>query len=667
MGPQGRVEGVQRAGGMADRPLGSVGSRRMRTLGTHAFRAGRSLPLALGAALGTLLAVAAAAQPEATAVPPPEPALAQGAPDPAAPFVPAPIPESRPSLVEQAWRAPAPDLATRVIQTRRAALEFGAWNLDPAARVLGSGRTVSLEQATAAVELAPDLPAARMRLARALWLQGGSPIAAIRAALGGLRAIPRHPEASLWFAGSLLWLLAVALVAGGLGAIALAGLVALPHAAHDLSHALPGRPPTFAGFAALAALLLLPLAFGEGILGLGLALLIVAAAYGGRLQRVAMALAIACVGLGAYPLAQLANAALAVLPEDPVATSAYSVSHGLATPVDVARLEAAADHDPLAARGLAIHARRSGNLGEADALYQKLLQTDSDDPAVLNNAANVRLDLGHMERALDLYHQAVDLEETPELLFNLAQAYGRAFQVEELNRTLARAQDLGGDFVGELTALQGTEAEGFVVDFPLPVSLLWARALRRHSATPVAAELRAALAPGRLGSDARVFAAAGAAVAALGALLGSLLERSRWCPRCGNRICPRCTPAGTGRELCQACHRLFFQPEKTDRALRLERVNELRRREQRMNRLAALVSVLVPGAAGLVADKPLRSLVGAVCFALAGTAFFWRAGVVPDPLVAGATAPFAFLGLAGFAGLAYVIVVAASLRARSES
>ena len=128
---------------------------------------------------------------------------------------------------------------------------------------------------------------------------------------------------------------------------------------------------------------------------------------------------------------------------------------------------------------------------------------------------------------------------------------------------------------------------------------------------------------------------------------------------------PRCDDSPAG-ELCEGCTRLFLKPEKTDRALRLERVNALREREQRVRRAATAASVLLPGVAGLLARRPLASLLGTFFFVLTLAALFWRGGVVPDPLVAGAAAPLAFLGLATLAGIAYAVVVATSL-ARQRS
>jgi hypothetical protein len=378
-------------------------------------------------------------------------------------------------------------------------------------------------------------------------------------------------------------------------------------------------------------------------------------------------LAAAAVLVGAYPVARLAGATLTAFSEDPVAEAAFSTARGFALPSDVARLRAAAEDDILAARALASHARREGNMGEADARYQALREALPDDPVIANNAANVRLNLGHIESALDLYREAVELSGSPTVLFNLAQAYGRAFQVEDLARTLAAAQEVDGGVVAELTGLQGADPQGFVVDLPLPAELMWARILASGGGEALAAELRAPLAPGVLGRDWRAAALAFGGVALVAALLGWRMRASRWCSRCGRRLCPRCDLESEGGELCEACVRLFHQPETTDRALRLARMNALRERERRLDKTAWLASVLIPGAAGLLAGRPLRSLLGALLFAVAAASALWRGGVAPDPLVAGAAAPFAFLAVAVLATVAYAAVAAVSLATRRSA
>ncbi len=283
---------------------------------------------------------------------------------------------------------------------------------------------------------------------------------------------------------------------------------------------------------------------------------------------------------------------------------------------------------------------------------------------MLNNAANVRLHLGHMEAALDLYRRALEIEQSPVVLYNLSQAYGQAFQVDDLTETLEQAQALDGDLVADLTRLQGTQPEGFVVDLPLSNAMVWQRFFDPRRGERFAAELRAPVAPGRLGRS--PVAAGGALLAVIAGawLLGSRLRASRWCARCGCRVCPRCHPEITGGELCAACNRLFYQPEQTDRALRLARIEALRDREARLDKLAWGVSIAVPAAAGVLSRRPLHSLLGALFFSIAVGALVWREGVVADPLVAGAAGPFAFLCVSVLAGIGYAIVVGTSLAAR---
>lgn len=571
---------------------------------------------------------------------------------------------SRELALLRAWSERAESLELRVARTRRVALESGTWSFDPAARAtLRAERGGDpLERAEAAVALAPQLPLAHMELAEAHWLQEEAPMAALRAVLDALGAIAAHPEASLWFAGSGLFVLAVGVCVGTLLLLVLVLLRAAPDASHDLGHLAPGNPPTFARLALLAALLLVPVAAGEGVFGLALVLLLVGVAYGSAGQRVVLVLAAAALWGALFPMARVSAAALEAFNRDSVARAAFSLSHGLASPADMGRLQAASA-DPLALRALALDARRRGHLGQADALYQRILAIDASDVAALNNAANVRLALGHLESAFELYGLALDFEESPVVLFNLSQAYGRGFHVDELNRTLASAQRVDGELVAEFTALQRNDQESLVVDLPLAVPLLWRRVLAPGSGEALSAALRAPWLPGRLGSSRRLAALSLAASCALGLVLGVSLRRSRGCARCGSRLCERCETDRTGA-LCDSCDVIFNHPERTDRALRLARLEALRKRERRVARATTLASLCVPGAAGLLAGRPLLAFLGALAFAVAGAGFWWRAGVVPDPLIAGSAAPAVFGGVAALALLVYAASLLTSLAAR---
>jgi hypothetical protein len=112
---------------------------------------------------------------------------------------------------------------------------------------------------------------------------------------------------------------------------------------------------------------------------------------------------------------------------------------------------------------------------------------------------------------------------------------------------------------------------------------------------------------------------------------------------------------------------LFEPGDTTDRELRLARIDELRDRDKRVEKRALIASIIVPGAAGVLAERPLHALLGSIFAAWAVLAVVWRNGVVPDPLVAGASAPFAFLSIALFASLMNALIVLLCVAARRRS
>jgi tetratricopeptide (TPR) repeat protein len=573
------------------------------------------------------------------------------------------------SEVRAIWNEPSDSMESRAAKTRRSALGLGIWNLDAAARLLVASENSqpSVAQARAAVELAPDLPLARMALARALWVHESSPFGAVREIWAALAAIPRHLEASVWFAGVGSYVLALALVYGGLLCLAVSAAAVARHAAHDFGDAISVGMPAFARVALLAAAVMSPLALDQGLVGAGLVLLGIAAFYGSTRQLVVLTLASGAVVLGLYPIAQFSGAALTAYSHDPVVEAAYSSTEGFATPVDRLRLDQAADSDALAAVALAVSERRSGDFAAAAARYQRILDADSSDQGVLNNAANVRLNLGNPVPALDLYGLAVETGDSASVLFNMSQAYGASFAVDDLIRTLASAQRLDGEMVAELTRLQGSDQTGFTVDLPVDRRMLFERAYSASAASDLAAEFRSGFAPGTLGSQWWIVLAAYLAVMIVSSTAATRLRASHLCGRCGRRLCPRCDPESAGGEICEGCVRLFHQPETTDRSLRLARINALADREARVSRIVLLVSILVPGSAGLFVRRHGWSLIGSFSVALATAAIVYRNGVAVDPMVAGSVAPLAFGGIAGLCLAIYAVSVWASLAAGRRS
>jgi tetratricopeptide (TPR) repeat protein len=575
---------------------------------------------------------------------------------------------SRASGIDAAWFGDA-DPADRVSSARRTSLRFGIRDFDSGARaVLATPSTAwgtPERRAEYAVALAPNLPAARAALARSIWLGGDDPVAAGLSALESLWRAPGHLEASLWLGGWVALWLSHALVFGGLLAIALAALFALRHAVHDLGDLLPVALPEVARAALAAALWLLPGLFGAQIAGLLLPLAFAAIASDRRGARLAVVAALAAIWVGIFPAARMAGNAFGVLALDPIAPAAISVLDGAPTAAELARLEARAADDPLAERALAAHARRHGRLAEADARYQRLLALAPDDTALANNAANVRLELGHFESAFALYEAALAHGDSATVYYNLGQAHARAFEVEELSAAFAKAQALDDALIEELSQSDGSRAEAITLDLPLSVGELWRRAVEREAGESYARELYAWLLPSALAAE-PLQVAAGLAALALAALWVSARARtSRSCAHCGKRVCPRCDEVTQRSDTCASCM-LVFQPAETmQRSLYAERIAELRRRSVRVAALSRVAACLVPGCAGSLVGTPMRGLLA--CLVFAGAAAGFAGTPVVDPLVMGDAASIAFALVTGIAVVAYLVLLSGALARLSRS
>jgi hypothetical protein len=545
--------------------------------------------------------------------------------------------------VDQVWLTPGLGILERVRRTRVMARQLGVGGFDAAARALlaDDDAGAPLLRAQGAVDLSPTLPLAWVALAKARWRQEGDVPGSARALWSAFAGLDRHLEASLWWRATALHNLASALFFGALAYLAAVTLLVGRRAAHDLGDRIVPGAPEFARVLLLGSLVLLPAVLGEGLAGIGLGLFGVAFSCGGKGRaRLVQIAAAGVLWLAVQPVLGEAGAAMAGLAADPVVAAAWAVETEAASAGQLARLQRAAEGDPIAERALAARARRMGNLAEADARYAHLLAEGAADAVVENNAANVRLALGDIAGATALYEHALEHETSAALLFNLSHAQGAAIRPDLQENTLIHAQALDARLVGEFTDLEGGSSLG-VIDLPMPVRLLRDRVASSDLGQGIAKDLRAELTPGRLGRGTLTLPIAFGAIAILAELLMGRREPTHWCPSCGARRCPRCDGSTGERSLCEACTRLLKRPETTDPSLRAERIAELRSREKWRERGARLVGALVPGAAGLLARRPLCGLLGAIVMCGAMIAAGVGVEAVPDPLAVGATGPLA--------------------------
>jgi len=573
----------------------------------------------------------------------------------------APLSPGYRSQLERIWLAPGASLDERGQRIRRRALALGADNLDSPARALiaAAPGEDAFARRELAVALAPDLPVAHAALGAAYWSRGE-----LGSALGefgeSFFSIPRHLEASVWLVGSLLLILAGVLISGSLVFVFAEGFAAFPRAAHDAGDLVSDRMPSFARSALLCAVVGVPLLMGEGLLGAALVFLAIGIIYGRVFDRAVLAVAVLCFLAGLYPCLQAGGKLLMSLNADPLASASLALIRGSETPQQLALLlEADRGDDPLVARTLAIRARRMGANEEAAERFQRIVSDEPSDPFALAILGNIAFEAGRTQDAIAFYEASLrGPGESAELMFDLSQAYAKVFRMEDGEFALARAQAINGAAVAEFLSFGDSN---FVADPPSPVAPIRSRMVAAASGQAMVKAVLAVLAPGRLGGQPR-YTAGGLALAILvGLLLQGRFQHASQCARCGRRICARCDGEMWSADLCGACHHLFHKPQETDPALREARIEVLQAREDRMERLGVIGSILLPGVAGLRAKRPDLAL--ASLFLFAATVFFvvWQDGVVPDPLAVGAGGSFALGSAAFLVSVVYLGVLFSSL------
>lgn len=575
-----------------------------------------------------------------------------------------PVEVSREQVIAAWFEAPEAAYA-RTAALREVRLELGVGDLLAPARVILSAATLEDPEIYTgfARDLAPGVPAIQLEHARALAATGDVG-GAMRATLAGFNVLVRSLRAQLWAVENLSVLLMIVVLAASFGFIGLSALQVFPHLSHDLGDLLGGRRmPAFARSAALAALLLIPLVLGEGVLGLALGLFLVAFAYGKTRQRNVLSMAAVLLVLGLHPLAQFVSVATTLVDQDPIAASVMAVIAGSETQADVERLETVVDTELIAAHALVYRDRRYGLEEASRVRLEKMAEQYPGDGFVLAARGNIEMRRGDSDAAIEFYERAAAQLNSASLLFDLSQAYANKFRMEEYETTLVRAQQIDADVVADLSSLGDPM---LVADLPFPTGLLQARFLTLAMSQDSQVDLAAVLAPGRLGKDWSM-TAGGFVLAALFCLLfAHRFDHSSQCGRCGHRICTRCEETVWSEELCEDCHHLFTNPAATDPSLRMARLQALSKREVWIGGVLTSASLLIPGVAGLVARRPDFAMFGLLLFGWIVAWVIWPAGLFEDPLGMGVAAVICFAVLGSLATIGYVGIVWASLAARRK-
>ena len=508
-------------------------------------------------------------------------------------------------------------------------------NAQAAARREDSGQARRLLDA--AIELAPDLPAAY--LARASHNFSESPFGIgtlwddiYKAAMTSLK----NPLVS----NRLLVNLIFSLLLGFALAIVLFVLVELLKNIrlfiHDFHHLFPRGVAHFQSGLLAIILLLLPVLLRTGPVIVVLSWLAVGWMYQGWRARTISILSL--LFIAGFPLAlQFATARMSMT--QGIFSDAIDVvtGPGHLRSLNALRTKLAEHDDKLILASLASYAKRQGDLAKARELYNRALALDQDSVVLLNNLGNVLFLEGDLKGALRQYIRATNVRpDVVEPYFNLSRAYFRSADLDKGKESIKQAIRISHDRVMELrkqaaarvvTSLDGVNGDPSVA--PVKASLAnytvadlaipneWFYQVNDEDSSN---QLFSNLLMASTGFSSLIslwIVCAGALVFLL--ILVAMRRRifsSNACVRCGRPACRICSPELRDDSVCGQCFYVFIKKSQVDARSRISKEIQVRKFRRRKATISTGINFLLAGVGQIIKGRVLRGALILLVFCL---------------------------------------------------
>jgi len=487
-----------------------------------------------------------------------------------------------------------------------------------------------------AVTLAPGLPDGHYGLSVARLKKGLLEVvpsiqamsAGIVAYLPTARGTVRYTELRIvvgLIAGFLIiWVVALALLLrhGGL-------------LRHDIEEWLGPAQSSSASLALSLLLLLFPLTAFQGWGWLAVWWLAVLFSYFGLAEKAVAALAIVAVCAVAPAFEALEERM--VTARNPLYRAAVAAVEGEPDAGEIVLLEQALRADPEdrdLAYLLGAAWRRAGRVGDAAALYRRLLGSDPSDTVARNNLANIEFAGGEYESALVRYRQGAEAGDRAAVaatsFYNLSLAHLEKFEYQAYNEAKSSADRLAPARVASYDRWRFDSGDYAVVDLGLSVDDVW----RKFAGVADGVGERNVLGAGGEGSGGLSlmwFVNRFTAAALLLILVAFLIGRVRGskaftvhCSRCGTAFCRQCHLGKVVGDLCSQCHHLFVVRDGVSGPARNRKMIEVQGRDTRRRRISRVLSVVSPGAGHVYAGQTLLGVAlviawyGVIALVLAG-------------------------------------------------
>ena len=499
--------------------------------------------------------------------------------------------------------------------------------------------------ATAAVELAPDLPHAHLMLARTYAFADpadvsryiGELVQAVRCAFTD----PRYSRPAIADLGVCMLL---ALLATTLAVIAVLVLRVARLLLHDFHHFFPQAAMRWQSAIFALVVLSLPMVLRLGAMPAILVLFAAAAAYLSGAERAVVCILIALVALAPSAARWIASASSF---PGTIAEEVYQLERGgpeasrSASLISGRARDKTAQFDELFALGR--YELRRGRLDAATAHLELAAAKRSNEPRLLTNLGNAMLAKGDVEGAAEAYTTAGSLDpQSVAPFYNLFVLYSRRAAGSAPEAAVADVQkaqnaaDVVQRLQPSLIPVKDAGQELLLNRALLSPALSSAEILQLLDEGDRDVKVESQLSLQLLGNvDPSIAWLYPIAVVLALSGLGAALRRAKTakaCLRCGRPVCRRCDPElSTGSALCQQCVNVFARKNVVEPAVKIRKQIEIAQFRARTDKLTYVFGLLCSGAGHVFSGLPIRGALYAFLFLFALFNIIFRHGVVRYP------------------------------------
>ncbi len=305
--------------------------------------------------------------------------------------------------------------------------------------------------------------------------------------------------------------------------------------------------------------------------------------------------------------------------------------------------------------------RLHDDMFSAKVQFQEAAVEAPGDPRPMIFLGNLAFNEGNLPGAIQSYSLAVKRNPAePLAYYDLSLALDQSYRFQEADQMRSKARRLGGERFKRMI-------EGRLASVPVDPPVGADDMRRLVGAIPDSQLVSLGMVSGGIWSWKWPFQSLSLVMLATGVLgLVIAVIRKRWmwtaraCSRCGKVFCARCQDMSESEAYCRQCVSVFLKRDKVAIEQQAAKLEQIRRRQQRLLWTRRLVSLIVPGGGVIVKGRWERGLVwGFVAIASGVLAFGWFPQVLSEIEPLGSILP-AQIVLIALLVISWVVTIRAS-------